>query len=202
MSTFIRRCTVADAEALAAIYDPIVANTYVSFEQLPPGPDEMRRRIVSARDDYPWLVFANAGHVRGYAYASPHRSRAAYQWAVDVSVYIAPEAHRQGIARQLYMQLFQTLAAQGYCAAFAGVALPNEPSCRLHVSVGFSTVGVYHAVGFKFNAWHDVMWFERRLRPATIAPSAPLSLAELERVYRTGDPTREQTSDPSTSPSS
>ncbi len=112
----------------------------------------MRRRIVSARDDYPWLVFANAGHVRGYAYASPHRSRAAYQWAVDVSVYIAPEARRQGIARQLYMELFQTLAAQGYCAAFAGVALPNEPGCRLHVSVGFSTVGVYHAVGFKFNA--------------------------------------------------
>jgi len=90
MSTFIRRGTVADAEALAAIYDPIVANTYISFEYIPPGPDEMRRRIASARDDYPWLVFANAGHVRGYAYASPHRSRPAYQWAVDVSVYVAP----------------------------------------------------------------------------------------------------------------
>jgi len=201
MSTFIRRSTVADAEALAAIYDPIVADTFISFEESPPGPDEMRRRIVSAGDTYPWLVFTNAGHVSGYAYASPHRSRAAYQWAVDVSVYIAPEARRQGVARQLYVELFHTLAAQGYCAAFAGVALPNEPSCRLHMSVGFSAVGVYHAVGFKFSAWHDVMWFERRLRPATIAPSARLPLTEIERAHRTGAPSRERTSDSPISPS-
>ncbi|MDQ6931819.1 MAG: N-acetyltransferase family protein [Candidatus Eremiobacteraeota bacterium] len=175
----IRRCTPDDAAALATIYDPVVANTIMSFELIPPGSDEMRRRITNAGDVLPWLVFERAGCVLGYVYASPHRGRAAYRWSVDVSAYVAPEARRLGIGRRLYAQLFSILTAQGYCAAFAGMTLPNEPSRRLHESVGFTPVGVYHAVGFKSGAWHDVMWFERRLRPPTEAPSEPLPLTSV-----------------------
>jgi len=176
----IRRCTADDAVALAAIYDPIVANTIISFEEIPPGPDEMRRRITSAGDLFPWLVFERSGYLGGYAYASPHRTRAAYRWSVDVSAYVGAEARRQGIARRLYAELLRILTAQGYCSAFAGMTLPNEPSRRLHESVGFTAVGVYHAVGFKRGAWHDVMWFERRLRPVTEPPSEPLSLTTID----------------------
>lgn len=155
---------------MAVIYDPVVAHTVISFEETPPGPQEMRRRIVEAGDRLPWLVFERAGAVLGYAYASAHRARAAYRWSVDVSVYVAPAAQRCGIARRLYATLFDILASQGYCAAFAGVALPNKPSVDLHLHVGFSPVGTYHQVGFKFSRWHDVMWFERRLRPDAQPP--------------------------------
>jgi phosphinothricin acetyltransferase len=96
---------------------------------------------------------------------------------VDVSVYVAPEARRQGVARRLYRSLFEVLATQGYCGAFAGVTLPNDPSVRLHRSVGFMTLGTYHSVGFKFGRWLDVMWLERRLRPADSAPAEPRPLS-------------------------
>jgi phosphinothricin acetyltransferase len=117
----IRRCTPGDAEAIAAIYDPIVANTIVSFEETPPGADR-----------FPWLALESDGRFAGYVYASQHRARAGYRWSVDVSVYVAPEARRQGVARRLYRSLFEVLATQGYYGAFAGVTLPNDPSVRLH----------------------------------------------------------------------
>ncbi|PZR58521.1 MAG: GNAT family N-acetyltransferase [Candidatus Meridianibacter frigidus] len=179
MIEVIRHCSVDDAGPVAQIYDPIVANTTISFEEIPPGPEEMNRRIAAARDWFPWLVFERDGIVAGFAYAAPHRSRAAYRWAVDVSVYVAPEARRLGISRKLYVELFRILTGQGYCAAFAGVALPNEPSCNLHESFGFTTVGVYHAVGFKRGAWRDVLWFERRLRPANEPPPELVAFTDL-----------------------
>lgn len=178
----IRRCTPEDAVAIAAIYDPVVANTIISFEEIPPGPDEMRRRITTAGDLFPWLVFECTGSVVGYVYASPHRARPAYRWAVDVSAYVAPQVRRLGMGRRLYAELFRVLTAQGYCAAFAGMTLPNEASRRLHESVGFTAVGVYHAVGFKAGAWHDVMWFERRLRSLTQTPSEPLPFTSVSPV--------------------
>jgi phosphinothricin acetyltransferase len=174
-----RRAMPSDAAALAAIYDPIVANTIISFEETAPGPDGIRHRIEAAGDSYPWLVCERAGQVVGYVYASPHRTRAAYRWGVDVSAYVAPSAQRSGIARRLYLRLFEILGAQGYCVACAGIALPNEPSCKLHESVGFTKVGVYHGVGFKLGAWHDVGWYERRLRPADEAPPKLRLLSEL-----------------------
>jgi L-amino acid N-acyltransferase YncA len=173
----IRRCTPSDAAAIAAIYDPIVATTTISFEETPPGEAEMRRRIVATGDAYPWLALERQGTLAGYVYASPHRSRDAYRWSVDVSAYVAPECKRQGIARRLYTVLFELLALQGYNAAFAGVALPNEASLHLHRSIGFAEIGTYHRVGFKFGQWHDVTWLERLLLPDDSAPLEPRSLA-------------------------
>lgn len=184
MNDVIRSCTLEDAAALAAIYDPIVATSVISFEEVPPGPREMRRRIASGDDAYPWLVFERDESVCGYVYASQHRARAAYRWSVDVSAYVAPALRRQGVAGRLYAQLFAILIEQRYCAAFAGVTLPNEASCRLHESVGFTSVGVYHAVGFKAGAWHDVIWYERRLRAATGAPCEPLPLSAIGHAPR------------------
>jgi L-amino acid N-acyltransferase YncA len=176
----IRRCAPGDAEAIAAIYDPIVANTTISFEETPPGATEIRRRIVTAADAYPWLALERQGTFAGYVYASPHRSRAAYRWSVDVSAYVAPQFYRSGIGGRLYTVLFELLALQGYNAAYAGIALPNEASLRLHRSVGFTDIGIYHRVGFKFGQWHDVTWLERRLYPDDSAPREPRSLAAFE----------------------
>jgi L-amino acid N-acyltransferase YncA len=116
------------------------------------------------------------GAVLGYAYASPHRERAAYRWSVDVAVYIAEQARRRGVGRQLYSTLFAMLVELGYYNAFAGVTLPNPASVGLHESMGFTPVGVYRNVGYKLGAWHDVGWWRRPLQPPAADPAEPRSL--------------------------
>lgn len=160
----IRAATAADAPALLAIYTPFVTDTTVSFELEVPSLAEFTERIRKSLDGWAWLVAQREGQILGYAYGSAHRTRRAYQWSVDVSVYVDPTYHRQGIARTLYTALFDELAAKGYCNAFAGIALPNDASIGLHRRVGFELVGVYKNVGRKFGAWHDVAWFQRHLR--------------------------------------
>jgi len=170
----IRLARPSDAPMIAAIYRPAVLETAISFELEPPDDDEMARRIERILQRTPWLVLDHAGTVLGYAYASPHRERAAYQWAVDVSAYVAAEARRCGVARALYTSLLAALPLQGFRRAYAGIALPNAASVGLHTAVGFTPVGVYHNVGFKLGRWHDVAWFERSLggedAPGVIRP--------------------------------
>ena len=170
----MRSATPEDADALAAIYAPIVQDTTISFELVPPTADEMRSRILSTLKGLPWLVSLDAaGTVSGYAYASKHRERAAYQWSVDVSAYVRDDCRGQGIGKRLYERLFQELIDLGYYQAFAGIALPNEASVALHESVGFKALGVYQKVGFKHGAWHDVGWWQRALQPIGGAEPAP-----------------------------
>ena len=152
-----------DAPAFAAIYAPIVANTVISFEVQPPSPDEMEQRVTTTLERTPWLAAEHNGDVVGYAYASAHRARAAYRWSVDVSAYVHERGRRRGIGGKLYTALLAILAEQGYCRAHAGITLPNDASIALHRSVGFEPIGVYSRVGWKFGAWHDVMWFGRAL---------------------------------------
>jgi phosphinothricin acetyltransferase len=172
----IRVAAAADAPAIARIYRPIVESTAVSFETEPPDDDEIRRRIGDTLETHPWLVCDLDGVVAGYAYASRHRVRAAYQWSVDVSVYVDGRRRRRGVARGLYTSLFAILAAQGFFNAFAGIALPNAASVALHEHLGFEPVGVYRHVGFKLGAWHDVGWWQRPLQPDHQPEGAPLAL--------------------------
>ncbi len=172
----IRLATSADVAAILAIYAPIVRETAISFEVEVPTAAEMQQRIEVTMRTLPWLVAEAGGEVRGYAYASKHRERAAYQWSVDVSVYVAPEARRIGIARALYEPLLGILEDLGYSSAFAGIALPNEASVRFHESMGFRPIGVYRKVGYKQGAWHDVGWWQRELRDYGLAPEPPLPM--------------------------
>ena len=175
----IRLASAADGHRLAEIYAPAVIGQSISFEVDAPDGAEMARRVENVCARTPWLVCERAGAVLGYAYASPYRERLAYQWSVEVSAYVAPEAHRCGVARALYTSLFAMLEVQGYRNAYAGVALPNEASVALHTAVGFTLVGVYHEVGYKLGAWHDVAWFERALAPHSVNPPPPRLLPEL-----------------------
>jgi len=164
----IRVASTADADAIAAIYAPLVAGTAISFELRPPSVDEIRARIVKTLLELPWLVSVDAqGRVDGYAYASKHRERPAYQWSADVTAYVREDARGRGVGKKLYQSLLAELVTQGYYQAFAGIALPNDASVALHESVGFEPIGVYHKVGFKLGAWHDVGWWQRELRSAT-----------------------------------
>jgi len=159
----IRLAAAADAGAIADIYAPFVAADATSFETEPPSADEMRRRITETTVNYPWLVCDRDGVVTGYAYATRHRARAAYQWCVETSVYVHPDFRHSGIARGLYTSLFAILSAQGFVNAYAGVTLPNPSSVALHLGVGFREVGTYDEVGHKFGRYWSVQWFEKRL---------------------------------------
>ncbi|HEX6534798.1 MAG TPA: GNAT family N-acetyltransferase [Gemmatimonadaceae bacterium] len=173
----IRLATPADAAALAAIYAPFVTDGVISFEFEAPDEAEMTRRLERVTAWTPWLVCDYHGATVGYAYAGRHRERAAYQWSVDVSVYVRHDAHRAGIARGLYTSLFAILVRQGFRNAYAGITLPNPPSEGFHRAMGFRAVGVYHGVGHKMGRWHDVGWYERELAPRIADPPPPMPFA-------------------------
>ncbi|HEX6257509.1 MAG TPA: arsinothricin resistance N-acetyltransferase ArsN1 family B [Euzebyales bacterium] len=175
----LRLATADDAAPIAEIYAPLVRDTAITFETQPPSADEMRRRIVGTTMRFPWLVADDAGTVTGFAYAGRHRRRAAYAWAADVSVYVAADTRRGGIGRGLYTTLLDLLTAQGYANAFAGIALPNDASVRLHETLGFMLVGVYESVGYKLDDWWDVAWWQRRL-PIGASPPPPTAVVELD----------------------
>ncbi|HEY3245704.1 MAG TPA: arsinothricin resistance N-acetyltransferase ArsN1 family B [Phycisphaerae bacterium] len=179
MPCLIRAAELADAAAIQSIYAPLVLQTAISFEYEPPAVAELRQRIEDAQQQYPWLVCEHGGGVIGYAYAARHRTRAAYQWCVETSVYVDAGYRRSGVARGLYAALLGALRLQGYCNAYAGIALPNPPSVALHEAYGFKRVGVYRAVGFKLGTWHDVGWWAYRIREVSSDPAPPMDFAGL-----------------------
>jgi phosphinothricin acetyltransferase len=189
MARGIRMATLADAAAIQAIYAPVVRASPSSFEYTPPTVAEMAARMAKILSALPWLVMEDAGQVIGYAYAGPHGERAAYQWAVDVSVYVHADHHRQGVGRALYCALFRVLRAQGYVNVYAGVTLPNPGSVGLHEAMGMTPVGVYRLVGYKFGAWHDVGWWQGTLQARPAAPQTPIPVSELSdsEYERAGD---------------
>jgi phosphinothricin acetyltransferase len=174
-SARIRTATRADAPAIAAIYGPVVERSAITFELEPPSIAELARRIRSVRARWPWLVLERGGDVVAYAYASTWRARVAYTWAVESTVYVRPDAQRQGVGRALYRSLLACLRLQGYRLAIGGITLPNPASVALHEALGFRLVGVHRACGHKLGRWHDVGFWECELAPPTEAmPSQPV----------------------------
>jgi len=180
MTIDIRLAGRDDASEIAAIYRPFVESTIISFETIAPEPPEMADRIAATLARYPWLVCESDGEIAGYAYATKHRERKAYQWSVDTSAYVHPRYWRRGIGGGLYRSLFALLSAQGFVNAYAGIALPNPASVGLHESAGFRPIGIYRSVGYKLGSWHDVGWWERGLQNHEAAPREPVGLAALQ----------------------
>ncbi len=170
----IRLATKADAPALLKIYAPSVLLASTSFEVELPTVREFESRIDETLKRFPWLVYESLGEVVGYAYASPHRARSAYNWSLESTVYVKESHHKKGIARTLCHKLFSLLKGQGAVNVFAGITLPNEASVRLHESLGFVSVAVFRDVGFKLNKWWDVGWWQlqvqRPLEPGALRP--------------------------------
>jgi L-amino acid N-acyltransferase YncA len=169
----IRDARVADAAACAAIYQPYVTDTTISFEIEPPSTAEMATRIADALRTHAWLVLEDAGRVVGYAYGGPFNPRAAYRWSCQVSVYLERGRRRTGGGRALYEALFARLAERGYRTVLAGMTLPNEASVGLHRAMGFEPVGTYRRVGYKHGGWHDVAWAQRSIGSTEEPPAEP-----------------------------
>lgn len=179
-TSIIRLANAKDAAAIQSIYAPVVRETAISFEVKPPSVEEMQRRIENTLPRFPYLVCEHGGEVKGYVYAGPHSARAAYAWSVNVSVYIHQSCRRAGVGRALYLSLFEILRQQGFYNAYAGATLPNPGSVGLHESLGFQPVGIYQSVGYKFGAWHSVVWWQLPLQERSPTPTPPLSLDQLQ----------------------
>ena len=146
-----------------------MTDTVISFETEPPSSGEFAALMRSTMRTHPWLVWEDENGVAGYAYGHRHMERAAYRWAANVAIYVAPSHHRRGVGRALYTELFSRLRDQGFQVLVAGVTLPNAASLGLHRALGFEHVGTYRRIGWKHGAWHDVAWLQLELVPAADA---------------------------------
>lgn len=153
----IRPATPEDADQVAAIYNPYVLDTAISFEESPVEAAEMAgriRRVLEA--GLPWLVAEHGGQILGYAYATRWRERHAYRFSVECTAYVASGMARSGVGSALYSAMFPLLRQTGYHAVVAVIALPNAASVALHERFGLKKVAHYPEIGYKFERWHDV----------------------------------------------
>ena len=162
----IRDAKPEDANAILEIYGPIVRDTPISFELDVPTEEEMKSRISAILNSHAWLVADTGNSLLGYAYASTFRPRKAYRFSAEVTVYVQETSHRSGIGQSLYTSLFSRLADRGFRTALAGICLPNDASIALHKNLGFQSVGTFRDVGYKFEKWHDVEWWQKPLNPS------------------------------------
>lgn len=173
----IRTAEISDAERLLAIYRPYVMDTAITFEYEVPSIEEFAARIQAVLVQYPYLVAENHGEIVGYAYASPFKERAAYDWAVETSIYVKKECRGNGYGRKLYAALEEKLKAQNILNVNACIAytetedetLTNH-SMYFHESLGYILVGRFHKCGYKFNRWYDMIWMEKTLGSHNSAP--------------------------------
>lgn len=170
----IRTARDEDAGAIHAIYAPSVSAGTATFETVLPGVDAMRERIHTRLQRYPWLVWEESGEVLAYAYAGRFRERAAYDWIAETSIYVRADAHRRGIARQLYGVLLAVMRLQGIHQAVGVITLPGTTSVSLHESMGFRSAGIWRQCGYKLEQWWDVGVWQKALLP-TAAPPRPLT---------------------------
>jgi phosphinothricin acetyltransferase len=156
----IRPATTADAPRIAEIYNHQVRETVVTFEEQPVADEEMARRIAETTAGNPWLVSEVDGTLAGYAYASSWKRRSAYRYAVESTIYLAPEFHGRGLGTKLYRALIDEMRACGFHCTIGGISLPNPASIALHEKLGFKPIGQFREVGWKFGKWVDVGYWE------------------------------------------
>ena len=159
----IRFAKPSDARSLLDIYAPYVENTAITFEYEVPTIEDFATRIAKTLEKYPYLVAEEDGVVVGYAYASTYYARAAYDWAVELSVYVSQDARGQGVGSKLYDALEDLLEQMGYIHFLACISLPNEASLALHRKRGYQQVAHFPKIGYKFNCWHDIVWLQKSL---------------------------------------
>lgn len=176
----IRLATPEDAPALLAIYAPYVENTAITFEYEVPAIDDFRERIRHTLEQYPYLVAEMNNRICGYAYASCFKTRAAYRWSVETSIYVREDAKSMGVGRALYEALESCLARQNVCNLCACIAYPNPASEAFHKRFGYKTVAHFHKSGFKNNQWVDMIWMEKELCPHSIPPLPFIPFPELK----------------------
>lgn len=184
----IRFATAHDATDILNIYAPYVVYTPITFEYDIPGFEEFEDRIIQNLTYYPWIVCEIEGKVVGYAYGTRYRSREAYDWSVEVTVYVDEAYQRRNIASALYTALLNLLTEQGYCMAYACVTRPNSKSESLHEKMNFKEAGIHHKAGYKLHQWHDIIYYEKKLvkefeEPQKIKAPHELDIKTVKEIF-------------------
>ncbi|HEM5310654.1 TPA: N-acetyltransferase [Streptococcus suis] len=159
----IRSAQIEDATDLVAIYAPYVENTAITFETEVPTVAAFASRIEKTLEKFPYLVAVEEGVLVGYAYASTYYARAAYDWTVELSVYVRQDVRGKGVGSLLYTALEEELTERGFKNFLACIALPNPASLALHEKRGYEQVAHFKKVGYKFGTWHDIVWLQKSL---------------------------------------
>ena len=161
----VRDAAPGDLAAIQAIYAHHVLHGLASFEETPPDVEEMRRRhssVIAA--GLPWLVAVEGGEVLGYGYCTPYRTRSAYRFSLEDSVYVRQDSHRRGIGRAVLVELIRRCEALGYRQLIAVIGdSAHAPSIGVHAATGFVRVGTIRSVGYKFGRWADTVIMQRPL---------------------------------------
>jgi phosphinothricin acetyltransferase len=157
----IRPVKLSDATAICEIYNHYILNTIVTFEEEKVTVTDMEERIVQTTKKFPWLVYELNGLVAGYAYASKWKSRCAYRFSVESTIYLKHGKEGKGIGTQLYAELLNALPPLKAHSVIAGIALPNDSCIALHHKYGFEKIGHFKEVGYKFEKWIDVGYWEK-----------------------------------------
>lgn len=173
----IRLAAAGDFATIAAITNHYITTTAIHFGYEPIAADELRAAWSAPGEVHPWLVLDLAGAIVGYAKSGTWRTRAAYRWIAETGIYLAPTHTGRGLGEPLYRRLLAVMRAQGFHAAVGGIALPNPASVKLHEACGFVHTGTVARAGRKFDAWHDVGFWQVMLQPAHQVPSELLSPA-------------------------
>ncbi len=155
----IRPATPNDAERICDIYNHYIQNSIFTFEETPVSTNEMRRRILEIAARLSWLVYESDHTVVGFAYAGPWKSRSAYRFSVESTIYLAPDVLGRGIGYTLYQTLIRALRPSCHCV-IAGIALPNAASVALHERCEFVQVAHFKQVGYKLGRWIDVGYWQ------------------------------------------
>jgi len=170
--TGIRLATADDLPCMLTISNWAALHTAANFAIEPETPDAWRADYHQTHEMFPWLVgTSDTGEVLGFARASPWKGRCAYAWTAETTVYVHPEHHGRGFGTKLYVRLVATLRAQGYRTVLGGITQPNPASVRLHESLGFRRVALLEQVGWKFDRWHDVGYWQLQLADDTDTPA-------------------------------
>ena len=187
----IRIANINDAEAIKNIYAPYVEKTAITFEYDIPEVSEFEGRIKRTLAGYPYLVAEDADGIVGYAYAGAFRPRAAYQHAVEVSIYVAAGRTGKGVGRQLYQYLEKLLLHQNVFVLYACITETErrddgyltDGSILFHSRMGYKTVGRYFHCGYKFGRWYSMIWMEKRICELPEQPDAFISFPEIAETY-------------------
>ena len=160
----IRPVVVEDAGAIASIYNHFIENSTISFEEIPVDKANIKHRIQKVLETgLPWLVHESEGKINGYAYATKWKDRSAYRFTAESTVYVAHNAAKTGIGSALYEELFSQLTARSFRSIIAVIALPNEGSVRLHEKFGFVKSGEFKEIGYKFDRWINVAYWQLQI---------------------------------------
>lgn len=173
----IRRAAPADAQAVAGIYAYYVRHTAITFATEAPTAADYAARI--ADDRYPFLTAEEEGCITGFIYASAFRTKEAYRWDVELTIYLAPGHEGKGTGSALMTACLRILTAQGFLNAYSCITLPNERSTGLHRRLGFEELGVFCNTGYKLGKWHDVIWMGKVLGDFNHSPAETLPVSSL-----------------------